>query len=59
MSLLEKQPSNKEPLSPVGRMQSGLAASFVTPSLKKVEMATDSSMTNLSLTRESHQAWRL
>jgi hypothetical protein len=35
MSLPEKQPSYKEPLSPVERMQSGLAASFVAPSLKK------------------------
>ena len=30
-----KLPSYKEPLSPVGRMQLGLAALFVTPSLKK------------------------
>jgi hypothetical protein len=35
MSLPEEQPSYKEPLSPVGTMQSGLAASFVTPSSKK------------------------
>jgi hypothetical protein len=35
MSSPEKQPSYKEPLSPVGQMQSGLAASFVTPSPKK------------------------
>jgi hypothetical protein len=35
MSLPEEQPSYKEPSSPVGRMQSGLAALFVTPSPKK------------------------
>jgi hypothetical protein len=35
MSSPEEQPSYKEPSSPVGRMQSGLAASFVTPSPKK------------------------
>jgi hypothetical protein len=36
MSLLEERPSFKEPLSPVGTMpQSGLAASFDTPSQKK------------------------
>ncbi len=31
----EKRPSYKEPLSPVGLTQSGLAASFATPSPKK------------------------
>ncbi len=35
MSLPEERPSYKEPSSPVGTTQSGLAASFVTPSLKK------------------------
>jgi hypothetical protein len=35
MSLPDEQPSYKEPSSPVGRMQSGLAALFVTPSPKK------------------------
>jgi hypothetical protein len=35
MSLPDEQPSYKGPSSPVGRMQSGLAALFVTPSLKK------------------------
>ncbi len=35
MSLPEEQPSYKEPSSLVGRMQSGLAALFVTPSQKK------------------------
>ncbi len=34
-SLPEEQPSNKEPSSPVGSTQLGLAASFVTPSSKK------------------------
>jgi hypothetical protein len=35
MSLPEEQPSYKKPSSPVGRIQSSLAASFVTPSPKK------------------------
>ncbi len=35
MSLLEEQAPFKEPSSPIGRMQSGLAASFITPSQKK------------------------
>jgi hypothetical protein len=35
MSSPNEQPSYKEPLSPVGRKQSGLAALFVTPSPKK------------------------
>ncbi len=35
MSLPEKQPSYEEPSSPIGSTQLGLAASFVTPSLKK------------------------
>jgi hypothetical protein len=35
MSSPDKQPSCEEPSSPVGQMQSGLAASFVTPSPKK------------------------
>ncbi len=35
MSLPKEQPSYKEPLSPIGIMQSGLAALFVTPSSKK------------------------
>jgi hypothetical protein len=35
MSLPEERPSFKEPSSPIGRMQSGLAASFVTPSPKQ------------------------
>jgi hypothetical protein len=57
MSSLDEQPSYKEPLPPVKRMQLGLAASFVTPSLKKMmETATDLSMTNLFSTRGSHQA---
>jgi hypothetical protein len=36
-SLLEERPSYKEPSSPVGWMQSGLAASVVTPSQKKID----------------------
>ncbi len=35
MSSSDERPSYEEPSSPVGRMQSSLAASFVTPSLKK------------------------
>ncbi len=35
MSLPEERPSYEEPSSPVGRMQSGLAALFVTPSPEK------------------------
>jgi hypothetical protein len=60
MSLPEEQPSYEELSYPVGRMQSGLAALFVTPSQKKMmEMATDLSMMNLSATRGSHQTRRL
>ncbi len=35
MSSPEEQPSYKEPSSPIGTTQSGLVASFVTPSPKK------------------------
>ncbi len=35
MSLPKEQPPFKEPLSPIGRMQLDLAASFITPSQKK------------------------
>jgi hypothetical protein len=35
MSLPEERPPFKEPLSPIGRMQLGLVASFITPSQKK------------------------
>ncbi len=35
MSLPEERPPFKEPSSPIGRMQSGLAALFITPSPKK------------------------
>ncbi len=37
MSLPEERPSYEEPLSPVGSTQLGLAASFVTPSPKKID----------------------
>ncbi len=37
MSLPDKQYSYMKPLSPIGRMQLGLAASFVTPSQKKTD----------------------
>ncbi len=37
MSSPEEQSSYKEPSSPVRRIQSGLAASFVTPSQKKID----------------------
>ncbi len=35
MSLPEEQPPFEEPSSPIGRIQLGLAASFITPSPKK------------------------
>ncbi len=35
MTLPEEQPPFKEPSSPIGRMQLGSAASFITPSPKK------------------------
>jgi hypothetical protein len=35
MSLPDERPSYEEPSSPVGKMQLGLAALFVTPSQKK------------------------
>ncbi len=35
MSSLEERPPFEEPSSPIGRMQLGLAASFITPSPKK------------------------
>jgi hypothetical protein len=41
MSLPDEQSSYMEPLSPIGRTQSGLAASFVTPSPKKTEEKAD------------------
>ncbi len=60
ISLPEERPSYEEPSSPVGRMQSGLAALFVTPSPKKMmDTATNLLMANLSSTRESHRAQRL
>jgi hypothetical protein len=61
MSLPEEQRPFNEPSSPIGRTPLGLAALFMTPSLKKkvMEMATDLLMTNLSSTRGSHQARRL
>ncbi len=37
MSLPDKGSSYMEPLSPIGRMQLGLAALFVTPSPKKTD----------------------
>ncbi len=41
MSLPEEQSSYMDPLSPIGRTQSGLAASFVTPSPKKMDGKAD------------------
>ncbi len=41
MSLPDEQSSYMEPSSPIGRMQLGLAASFVTPSSKKTERKAD------------------
>ncbi len=52
MSLPEEQSSYKEPLSPIGRMQSGLAASFVTPSPKKTDGKADRAVDNESFIDE-------
>ncbi len=41
MSSPEEQSSYKKPSSPIGRTQSGLAASFVTPSPKKTDGKAD------------------
>ncbi len=41
MSLPDEQYSYMEPSSPIGRMQSGLAASFVTPSPKTPDKKAD------------------
>jgi hypothetical protein len=41
MSLPDERSSYMEPSSPIGRMQSGLAASFVTPSPKKTDGKAD------------------
>ncbi len=41
MSLPDEQSSYMEPSSPIGRTQSGLAASFVTPSPKKTDGKAD------------------
>ncbi len=41
MSLPDEQSSYMEPSSPIGRMQLGLAASFVTPSPKKTDGKAD------------------
>ncbi len=41
MSSPDEQSSYMEPLSPIGRTQLGLAASFVTPSPKKMEGKAD------------------
>jgi hypothetical protein len=41
MSLPDEQSSYMEPSSPIGRMQSGLAASFDMPSPKKTEGKAD------------------
>ncbi len=41
MSSPDEQSSYMEPSSPIGRTQSGLAASFVTPSPKKMEGKAD------------------
>ncbi len=41
MSSLDKQYSYMEPISPIGRTQSGLAASFVTPSPKTTDEKAD------------------
>ncbi len=60
MSLPEERSSYMEPLSPIGRMQSGFAALFVTPSPKKqTEKLTELLMTNPTLTRGSCRPQRL
>jgi hypothetical protein len=41
MSLPDERSSYMEPSSPIGRTQSGLAASFVTPSPKKTDGKAD------------------
>ncbi len=41
MSLPDERYSHMEPSSPIGRMQSGLAALFVTPSPKKMDGKAD------------------
>ncbi len=41
MSLPDEQYSYMEPSSPIGRTQSGLAASFVTPSPKTTDKKAD------------------
>jgi hypothetical protein len=41
MSLPDKRSSYMEPSSPIGRMQLGLAASFVTPNPKKTDGKAD------------------
>jgi hypothetical protein len=61
MSFPKKQPPFKEPLSPIGRTQSGLAESYenrLSHQVQKemMEMATDLLMINRLSTRGSHQA---
>jgi hypothetical protein len=48
MSSPEEQSSYKEPLSPIGRTQSGLAALFVTPSPKKPDGKADQAVDDKS-----------
>jgi hypothetical protein len=48
MSSPEERSSYKEPSSPIGRMQSGLAASFVTPSPKKTDGKADQAVDDKS-----------
>ncbi len=60
MNLPEEWPLFDKPSSSIGRMQSDLAALFVTQFQKQIiEMANDLLMTNFSLIRESHQARQL
>jgi hypothetical protein len=56
MSTPEEQRPFKEPSSPIDRMQLGLAALFLTPSKKMINVATDSLMKNCSSKRGSHRA---
>jgi hypothetical protein len=52
MSLPEEQSSYKEPSSPIGRMQLGLAALFVTPSPKKTDRKANQAVDDKSFIDE-------
>ncbi len=52
MSLPEERSLYKEPSSPIGGMQSGLAASFVTPSPKKTDGNRDRAVDDKTIINE-------